>query len=43
MQESSDGIPVTLGLAAAAGLGIFAFTEVNNIFLFIMFFFGKHH
>ncbi|WOL02132.1 rhodanese-like domain-containing protein 4, chloroplastic [Canna indica] len=29
--ESSDGIPVTVGLAAAAGLGAFAFTEVETL------------
>ncbi|OAY70996.1 Rhodanese-like domain-containing protein 4, chloroplastic [Ananas comosus] len=29
--ESSDGLPVTLGLAAATGLGLFAFTEVETL------------
>ncbi|KAL0925175.1 hypothetical protein M5K25_003487 [Dendrobium thyrsiflorum] len=29
--EPSDGIPVTLGLAVATGLGLFAFTEVETL------------
>ncbi|XP_072959743.1 rhodanese-like domain-containing protein 4, chloroplastic isoform X1 [Typha angustifolia] len=29
--ESSDGLPVTLGLAAAAGLSIFAFAEIETV------------
>nr|CAD1843302.1 unnamed protein product [Ananas comosus var. bracteatus] len=31
LEESSDGLPVTLGLAAATGLGLFAFTEVETL------------
>ncbi|XP_044492875.1 rhodanese-like domain-containing protein 4, chloroplastic isoform X1 [Mangifera indica] len=29
--EASDGLPVTLGIAAATGLGLLAFTEVETI------------
>lgn len=29
--ESTDGLPVTLGIAAAAGIGIFAFTEIETV------------
>lgn len=29
--ETPDGIPVTLGLAAATGLGLFAFTEIETL------------
>ncbi|RRT61107.1 hypothetical protein B296_00030387 [Ensete ventricosum] len=31
VQDGSDGLPIALGLAAAAGLGIFAFTEVETL------------
>lgn len=36
IQDGLDGLPITLGLAAATGLGIFAFTEVNHIVLLIV-------
>ncbi|KAJ6821917.1 rhodanese-like domain-containing protein 4, chloroplastic [Iris pallida] len=29
--ENSDGLPVTLGLAVATGLGLFAFTEMETV------------
>lgn len=29
LQETSDGLAVTLGIAAATGLGLLAFTEVR--------------
>ncbi|XP_020576847.1 rhodanese-like domain-containing protein 4, chloroplastic [Phalaenopsis equestris] len=29
--ETSDGLPVTIGLAAATGLGLFAFTEIETL------------
>lgn len=36
VQGTSDGVPVALGLAAATGLGLFAFTEVNAFILFVV-------
>lgn len=29
LQDTSDGLAVTLGIAAATGLGVLAFTEVD--------------
>ena len=35
LQDGSDGLPVTIGLAAATGLGVLAYTEVTlGVFLF---------
>ena len=34
MQEGTDALSVTLGLAAAAGLGALAFTEVRCMKMF---------
>jgi len=39
VQEGSGGLSVTLGLAAATGLGLLAFTEVRFLFLFSFLFF----
>lgn len=38
-QDGTDGLPVTLGLAAATGLGILAYTEVDQLgsFFFLCF------
>jgi len=36
MQDSSGSVPVTIGLAAATGLGLFAFTEVGVFLLFLL-------
>lgn len=30
LQDGSEGLPVTIGLAAATGLGLLAYTEVSK-------------
>jgi chitinase domain-containing protein 1 len=34
LQDGADGLPVTIGLAAATGLGVLAYTEVTMLFFF---------
>lgn len=37
LQDGSDGLPVTIGLAAATGLGVLAYTEVIAFGVFLFF------
>jgi chitinase domain-containing protein 1 len=34
LQDGADSLPVTIGLAAATGLGVLAYTEVTMLFFF---------